>query len=566
MSTVTKHLEGEHNQLDHAPDRAAAMRDWLSNVVGPFFFNQSKGKHAAKPPALNWWSVFDDQMEAAKEDRTKLRGPIKIGDKGAYFVPMSTDDGAGDGYFYTSSGQRLWGRYGAAGVMIRSRNADGVPVYLLAKRSASISGGGGTWAVPGGAIDRDETPGDGAKRELAEEVGDVPGHLNYKVVAEDRNELEDGWAYTTVLAEVDKPFNVEAKDWETVKGGWGWFTEGQIKQMTLHPAMRDRMNVLWALWKQHKGGAHAAVDKHLPGLHNQKSHGGSGTAPWILDGGGFLNENEWAMHKWAYAYNIDNYKNDYDQWHLGAFGKAYLPWDAPDDKITQPKGAPDPDPPDPVTVADNVDDWVDQLMAGAAETKVPAKPAAEESGVPGLTILDKRKDPKGSPLTYTPHRLANIYPLVGIPEQAKVQLEIRDAKPGLPYGSTMRTGKDTFTVRINLKPLSEASPGSSNYPEAALYVINNTLVHEMRHVGQHYAYPDMDKQYSAEMADKGYSGNFFEKEAWLYGHYADQTSTKSWESEYEGKPITLPLAPDGFSPYDVWAFHPPGWQPPEGQN
>ena len=77
---------------------------------------------------------------------------------------------SGDGFITLADGTRRWGRFGAAGVLVRCAGAEGSFDYFLARRS-EFCHQGGTWAVPGGALDHGEAPLAGALREFAEEVG-----------------------------------------------------------------------------------------------------------------------------------------------------------------------------------------------------------------------------------------------------------------------------------------------------------------------------------------------------------------------------------------------------------
>jgi 8-oxo-dGTP pyrophosphatase MutT (NUDIX family) len=45
------------------------------------------------------------------------------------------------------------------------------PAFLLTRRARSLRGHAGQWALPGGRADPGETPGEAARRELAEELG-----------------------------------------------------------------------------------------------------------------------------------------------------------------------------------------------------------------------------------------------------------------------------------------------------------------------------------------------------------------------------------------------------------
>src|SRR5688572_22328411 len=80
---------------------------------------------------------------------------------------------SGDGFVFLQDGSRRWGIYGAAGVLVRHVGDDG-PRYFVALRS-EWTHQGGTWAMPGGAIDQGESPVEAALREFTEEIGDLIG-------------------------------------------------------------------------------------------------------------------------------------------------------------------------------------------------------------------------------------------------------------------------------------------------------------------------------------------------------------------------------------------------------
>ena len=60
--------------------------------------------------------------------------------------------GDGDGWSIGPDGLRHWGKYGAAGLLLRAPLAGGGSAVLLQHR-APWSHQGGTWALPGGAKD-----------------------------------------------------------------------------------------------------------------------------------------------------------------------------------------------------------------------------------------------------------------------------------------------------------------------------------------------------------------------------------------------------------------------------
>ena len=70
----------------------------------------------------------------------------------------------------SATGAHYWGRHGAAGLLLRALRPDGTAAVLLQHR-APWSHQGGTWALPGGARDSDESPEDAAVREAHEEAG-----------------------------------------------------------------------------------------------------------------------------------------------------------------------------------------------------------------------------------------------------------------------------------------------------------------------------------------------------------------------------------------------------------
>jgi 8-oxo-dGTP pyrophosphatase MutT (NUDIX family) len=142
-------------------------------------------------------------------------------------------------------GHVRWGIYGAAGVVFVFRDADGGSRVMLQKRSA-FAHEGGTWSCAGGALDHGEEPIDGALREAAEEVGQVPG--TPQVVGEYVFRPADDWAYTTVVAEVEQQFG-ESINFET--DAVGWFTVDEVAALPLHAGFAAAWPHLRALVEAH---------------------------------------------------------------------------------------------------------------------------------------------------------------------------------------------------------------------------------------------------------------------------------------------------------------------------
>lgn len=136
---------------------------------------------------------------------------------------MSTEaprPGSGDGWVTLTSGRVVWGRFGAAGMLLCHREPDADRI-LLARRADWVHGGNGQWSVPGGAIDAHEDPVQAALREFDEEIGAVPP--GFRLAGVHEVVVEPGvWSYHTCCAHVDErphydatlsPENDEAAWW-----------------------------------------------------------------------------------------------------------------------------------------------------------------------------------------------------------------------------------------------------------------------------------------------------------------------------------------------------------------
>lgn len=137
--------------------------------------------------------------------------------------------GDGDGWVRCAAGHRHWGRFGAAGLLLRHRPALAEPLILLQHR-ALWSHHGGTWGLPGGARNRAETAVETALRETSEETTvDVAAlHVNSELVDE-----HGGWSYTTVVAEADDLFRVATRGAEGLS--MRWVPEDEVTRLPLHP-------------------------------------------------------------------------------------------------------------------------------------------------------------------------------------------------------------------------------------------------------------------------------------------------------------------------------------------
>ena len=108
---------------------------------------------------------------------------------------------------------------------------DDRPRLLLTLRSPEVHQGG-TWSVPGGAIDAGEDAHAAACREVAEELGITVDTL--PVVGEHVFEC-GGWRYTTVLLQAPEPVALAARGWET--DDVSWFAVDEVDRLgALHPS------------------------------------------------------------------------------------------------------------------------------------------------------------------------------------------------------------------------------------------------------------------------------------------------------------------------------------------
>lgn len=183
----------------------------------------------------------------------------------------------GDAWVIAESGEKYWGRFGAAGLLAYDPDRG-----ILLQHRVSWSHFGGTWGLPGGALHEGESAIAGAVREAQEEAG-VPDDA---VRARFTSVLDLGiWSYTTVVADVRVPFEPVISDPESV--ALEWVPVDQVDARPLHPgfgaswpALRallavhpaivvDAANVVGSVpdgWWKDRAGAAARLRARLEGL------------------------------------------------------------------------------------------------------------------------------------------------------------------------------------------------------------------------------------------------------------------------------------------------------------
>lgn len=140
----------------------------------------------------------------------------------------------GDAWVVTDAGDRYWGRFGAAGLLAHDP-ARGV----LLQHRVSWSHHGGTWGIPGGARHQGESATDAAIRESHEEAGVPAGALRPRFTSVLDLEV---WSYTTLVADVVRPFDPVIADPESY--ALEWVPLGEIDTLPLHPGFAGSWSAL----------------------------------------------------------------------------------------------------------------------------------------------------------------------------------------------------------------------------------------------------------------------------------------------------------------------------------
>jgi 8-oxo-dGTP pyrophosphatase MutT (NUDIX family) len=137
-------------------------------------------------------------------------------------------------------GHQHWGLFGAAGLLVYVYHpTDPAMSLVLLQHRSRWSHQGGTWALPGGAMDSDETPAEAALREADEEC-----MLDPKLVVPRGLHTDDhgGWAYHTVLAQAAELLRVRADGYESDEAVWR--PAGEVDRLGLHPGFAANWPVL----------------------------------------------------------------------------------------------------------------------------------------------------------------------------------------------------------------------------------------------------------------------------------------------------------------------------------
>lgn len=131
----------------------------------------------------------------------------------------------GDAWVVAPTGERYWGRFGAAGLLALDSERG-----VLLQHRVSWSHFGNTWALPGGARHEGESACDAALREAAEEAGVPDASTRPRLLST----LDLGyWSYTTVVGDVAQPFEPIISDPESRE--LAWVPVDEVAGYPLHP-------------------------------------------------------------------------------------------------------------------------------------------------------------------------------------------------------------------------------------------------------------------------------------------------------------------------------------------
>lgn len=143
---------------------------------------------------------------------------------------------SGDAWVEGPDGQRFWGRFGAAGLLVHDLRRG-----VLLQHRADWSHFGGTWGLPGGARHGGESAVDGALREAAEEAAVPPDAV--QVLFESVLDL-GFWSYTTVVAQAVRSFEAHMADVESIE--LRWVAVDEVVALPLHPGFAESWPALRA--------------------------------------------------------------------------------------------------------------------------------------------------------------------------------------------------------------------------------------------------------------------------------------------------------------------------------
>ena len=325
---------------------------------------------------LNQDAIVETKEMTSDEDY-QIEQPANAGARqGTLFDNPPPDDKYGESLknIETDAEHGYWGQQ-AAGLLLRDGGRT-----LLVRRSPHVREGG-SWGVPGGALDSFEDAYRGALREAKEELGSVPPHEVVDVL-----DFEDrGFRHRTFVCEVDEGTSESwhpRLNWENTEARW--VTPSELAALNLHPGLAKVLR---------KNENHAKLD---------------GKEPWELTQQDFLDKSitghisSTAYERYATSAGLDWIKYDKHPKlvYRGEFNRQTVEFKSSGEKLKYTKM----DPSDPLEITHLRDEhgnlvWMsDEEIAAenlptedreiaAFVDKVPIGFASDEWGVPGVWVV-----------------------------------------------------------------------------------------------------------------------------------------------------------------------------------
>lgn len=235
-------------------------------------------------------SDSSQEVDPPEDPVDSLDQALEASDGGQKFEILDDPGESGDGYYPSTDGSHFWGKYGAAGVLVRNVDENGVERFLMVQRGPIVSTNKGKWQLPGGALNSNENDYQGTARELNEELQSPDGWLDsLSPAGEVKFEHPSGWHYTNIAADSDEMFDPTVDGSETSDAKW--FTRDEIAQLPLHPALEKSLPEIFSKyidpdtlpgWNDDETvGEPDEVDPEL--LDAQNNHGQGPTLGQIID-------------------------------------------------------------------------------------------------------------------------------------------------------------------------------------------------------------------------------------------------------------------------------------------